>query len=78
MDAFIRIVVGLVLIAILLTNFGSLAYLLGLVFWFIDYIFNFSAYVGASCDFITTIKTAFYWVCVLFIGFGVINMFKHW
>ena len=78
MDAFVWIVVGLVLIAILLTNFGSLAYLLGLVFWFIDYIFNFSAYVGASCDFISGIKTAFYSACVLFVVLGVVNMFKHW
>ena len=78
MEAIVRIIIWLVLIWIFMANFLNLSYLLWLVFWFIDYIFNFSAYVGASCDFITTIKTAFYWVCVLFVLLGVVNMFKHW
>ena len=78
MDAIVRIIIWLVLIWIFMANFLNLAYLLWLVFWFIDYIFNFSAYVGASCDFISGIKTAFYSACVLFVVLGVVNMFKHW
>lgn len=77
MEAIIRIVLGLVIISIFILNFWSLAYLLGLIFWLFDSLFNYLAYLGASCSFIEWIQTAFYSACVLFVILWVVNLVKH-